>query len=170
MSYFHPQRMPVLPARRRRAARLQLEQFVAQSAEPSRRMKPAIIAAATAAVVLSTGAAAAGVVADHTITNKTHARCFTVDSATSPDFTMIAQASRPLTKAVINDALTTCRALFAAGELKSGSPVRRPPTERGLHRAPQLVVCVWPGGTAAIFPGHPGTCAKLGLPAAARGG
>jgi hypothetical protein len=170
MSYFHPQRMPVLPARRRRAARLQLEQVVAQSAKSGRRMKPAIIAAATAVVVLSTGAAAAGVVSDHAITDRTQARCFTVDSATSPDFTMIAQASRPLTRAVVNDALTTCRALFATGVLKTGRHAALLPGKRGHDRPPHLVACVWPGGTAAIFPGHRGTCAKLGLPAAARGG
>jgi len=170
MSYFHPQRMPVLPARRRRAARLQLEQVVAQSAKSGRRMKPAIIAAATAAVVLSTGAAGAGVVSSHAITDRTQARCFTVDSATSPDFTMITQASRPLTQALVSDALSTCRALFSTGVLNRGRPVGLPPGKGDHHRPPHLVACVWPGGTAAIFPGHRGTCAKLGLPAAARGG
>jgi hypothetical protein len=170
LSYFHPQRMPVLPARRRRAARLQLEQVVAQSANSGRRMSPVIIAAAAAVVVLSTGAAAAGVVAYQAITDRTQARCFTVDSVTSPDFTMIAQASKPLTKAVVDDARGTCRALFTAGVLKVGRPVGRPPGKRGHHRPPQLVACVWPGGTAAIFPGQRGTCAKLGLPAAAGDG
>jgi hypothetical protein len=133
-------------------------------------MNPAIIAAAMAVVVLSTGAAAAGVFAYHAITDRTQARCFTVASVTSPDFTMIAQAGKPLTQAVVDDALGTCRALFRAGMLKSGRPVGRPPTRPGHHRPPNLVACVWPGGTAAIFPGHRGTCAKLGLPAAARGG
>ena len=168
MSYFHPQRMPVLPARRRRAARLQLEQVVAQSAKSGRRMNPAIIAAALAVVVLSTGAA--GVVAYGAITNRTQARCFTVDSVTSPDYTTIAQASNHMTTAVVNDAIGTCRALFRTGVLKRGRAVGRPPRKHGHYRPPPLVACVWPGGTAAIFPGHRGTCAKLGLSAAARGG
>lgn len=170
MSYFHPQRMPVLPASRRAAARQQLEQVVAQSARSRARRHPAVIAVAATIVMLSTGAAAAGVVAYQAITDKAQARCFTVASVTSPDFTMITQASQPLTAAVVHDALGTCRALFATGVLKRGHPVGRPPTKRGHHRPPHLVACVWPGGTAAIFPGHRGTCAKLGLPAAAGGG
>jgi hypothetical protein len=170
MSYFHPQRMPVLPASRRAAARQQLEQIVAQSAKSRVRRHPTVIAVAATIVVLSTGAAAAGVVAYHAITDRTQARCFTVDSITSPDFTMIAQAGKPLTKAVVDDALGTCRALFATGVLKSAHPVGPPPIKRGHHRPPHLVACAWPDGTAAIFPGHRGTCAKLGLPAAAGGG
>jgi len=131
-------------------------------------VKPAIVAAAAAIVVVSTGAA--GVVAYHAITDRTQARCFTVDSVTSPDFTMIAQASTPLTRTAVDNALHTCRALFTKGVLTTGRPVGRLPSNGGHYRAPRLVACVWPGGTAAIFPGYRGTCAKLGLPAAARGG
>ena len=99
MSYFHPDRMPVLPARRRKAARQQLEQVVAQAAKSRARRHPVVIAAAIAIVVLSTGAAAAGVVAYEAVTHHAQARCFTVDDVTSNDFTLIAQASKPLTGA-----------------------------------------------------------------------
>jgi hypothetical protein len=35
---------------------------------------------------------------------------------------------------------------------------------------PRLAVCVWPDGTAVVFPGPLGTCASLGLHPAAAGG
>ncbi len=168
MSYFHPDRMPVLPARRRKAARQQLEQVVAQAAKSRARRHPVVIAAAIAIVVLSTGAAAAGVVAYEAVTHHAQARCFTVDDVTSNDFTLIAQASKPLTGAEAEDALGTCQALFRIGMLRKGhAPIRLSRTP-GHHRVPGLVVCVWPDQTAAVFPGGRGTCAKVGLPAAAR--
>jgi len=167
MSYFHPQRMPRLSARRRKAARLQLEQVVARSAMSRARRRPVVIAAVMAIIVLSTGAAAAGVVAYHAVTDKTQARCFTVDDVTSHDFTTIAEASKPATKAEVRHALSVCRTLFKTGVLKIGHPVIRAHWNR-VRRAPPLVACVWQDGTAAIFPGHRGTCAKLSLRAAAR--
>ncbi|HUZ56540.1 MAG TPA: hypothetical protein VMU94_28945 [Streptosporangiaceae bacterium] len=167
MSYFHPQRMPVLPARRRRAARQQLEQVVARSARSRARRHPAVIVAATAIVVLSS-TGAAGVVAYEAVANRIQARCFTVDDVTSHDFTLIAQASKPLTDAVVRNARGTCEALFRIGVLRKGHPPGRLARRPGHHRVPRLVVCVWPDQTAAVFPGGQGTCAKLGLPAAAR--
>jgi hypothetical protein len=168
MSYFHPERMPALPARRRKAARQQLEQVVARSARSRARRHPAVIAAAIAIVVLSTGAATAGVVAYEAVTHHAQARCFTVDNVTSHDFTLIAQASKPVTGAVAQNALGTCQALFRIGILRKGYAPVRPSRRPGHHRVPALVVCVWPDQTAAVFPGGRGTCAKVGLPAAAR--
>jgi hypothetical protein len=168
MSYFHPQRMPVLPARRRKAARQQLEQVVAQSARSRARRQPLAIVAATAIVVLSTGAAAAGVVAYHAVTDQAQARCFTVDDITSHDYTQITEASKPLTKAAVDNARGTCEELFRIGVLRKGYPPGRLVRRPGHHRVPKLVVCVWTDQTAAVFPGGRGTCAKLGLPAAAR--
>jgi len=169
MSYFHPQRMPVLPARRRKAARLQLEEMVRRSAQAPQRRTPVVVAAAIVVVMLSTGAAAAGVVAYHTITDKTEARCFTVARVhpRSAYFTTIVQAGTTRSKGVVRDALKQCRGLFAAGELKRGHPVLRSHFKPTKH-TPHLVACVWPDGTAAIFPGKAGTCHKLGLQAAAR--
>lgn len=168
MSYFHPQRMPVLPARRRKAARLQLEHVVEQSATSRRRRRPPlVIAVAIVIVVLSTGAA--GFVAYHAITDTTQARCFTVANAgaSSDYYTTIAEASKPATKADVRRALQICAGLFRAGELRKGHPVGHAGFKQVRH-APQLVPCVWHDGTAAIFPGRQGTCKKLGLTAAAR--
>ncbi len=167
MSYFHPQRMPELPARRRKAARQQLEQLVAQSANSRARRHPAVVVAAAAIVVLSTGAATAGVVAYEAVSDRTQARCFAVDNITSHDFTLIAQASKPLTFEVVRNARSTCRALFRIGVLRPGHAPGRPDRKPSHYRVPPLVVCVWSDQTAAVFPGGKGTCARLGLSAAA---
>ena len=166
MTYFHPERMPVLPARRREAARQQLEQVVARTVK-ARRRPPVVIAAAIVIVVLSTGAAAAAM-AFHAITDQTTARCFTVPNgyAGSNFFTTIVSASKPGTSAYVRDALHTCRGLFLAGQLKAGRRLVIAHWQP-VKRAPELVACVWYDGTAAIFPGDPRTCGKLGLEAAA---
>jgi hypothetical protein len=168
MSYFHPQRMPELPARRRKAARQQLEHVVEQSATSRvRRRPPLAIAAAIVIVVLSTGAA--GFVVYHAITDTTRARCYTVANADASGryYTTIAEASKPATKADVSRALSFCAGLFRAGELRKGHPVGHSGFKQVRH-APQLVPCIWHDGTAAVFPGHRGTCKKLGLTAAAR--
>ena len=166
MNYFHPERMPALPARRREAARQQLEQVVARTVN-ARRRPPVAIAAAIVIVVLSTGAAA-GAMAFHAVTDQTTARCFTVPNrhAGNQFFTTITSASKPGTSAYVRDALHTCRGLFLAGQLKAGHRLVLAHWHR-VSQAPALVACVWFDGTAAVFPGSPATCEKLGLEAAA---
>jgi hypothetical protein len=167
MSYFHPQRMPVLPDRRRKAARRQLEQIVAGSAKPGRRVKPAAIAAGTAAIVLATGAAAIAAVVYQPVTNKAEARCFTV-ADTSGFATVIANPGKPGTEGAVQNARQSCASLFRQGFLTRGAQrINRRP-RNGVHHVPPLQVCTWQDGTAAVFPGPRGTCGKLGLPAAAR--
>lgn len=169
MTYFHPQRLPELPARRRQAARQQLEQVVARSRGARTRRPPAVIAAVMAVVVLSTGAAAA-VATYHSITDRSQARCFTVANADagSQYFTTVTVASKPASRADVDRAVTLCRALYRMGMLSEGHRIRHSgftPT----RRIPHLVPCVWPDGTAAVFPGHRATCRKLDLQAAAGG-
>jgi len=167
MNYFHPERMPVLPARRRKAARLQLEQLVTLSASSRFRRRPAVLAALIAIITLCTGGAAIAVMTYHAVTNRAEARCYAVADTSSQNFTTIAQASSSLTPAEVRNALSVCQALFRLGELVKGHPVMRPPF-KPARSAPPLVVCVWHDGTAAVFPGRQGTCAALDLPAAAR--
>jgi hypothetical protein len=166
MSYFHPERMPALPARRRAAARQQLEELVARSGRSRGRRSPVLIVAVIAVIVLSTGAA--GVAAYRAITIQAVGRCFTVDSVTSRDFTTLAAAGRPLTKAAAQDARAACSALFREGLVEPGTGVLVPDRTGIPHSVPPLVVCVWRDGSAAVFPGKAGTCARLGLSAAAR--
>jgi hypothetical protein len=167
MSYFHPERMPVLPARRRKAARLQLEQLVSRTAETPKRRPPVVVAAAVAIVLLSIGAAAFAVAAYKPVTNKDLARCFTTASI-SGYATMLAVPAKPGSLGQVTNAHDQCADLYRDGYLRRG--VRREiarPLHRG-HHVPHLVVCTWRDGTAAVFPGPRGTCARLGLPAAAR--
>lgn len=167
MSYFHPERMPVLPARRRRAARLQLEEIVTRSARPGRRRPPVVIAAAIAIVVLGTGAAAIAVAAHKPVTDRHQARCFTVDDVTGFN-TTVAVADKPGSVGQVKSARSTCASLFSQGYLKRGAQREIAPPAKGTHTVPPLTVCVWHDGTAAVFPGRGGICARLDLSAAAR--
>ena len=167
MSYFHPERMPALPARRRRAARLQLEEVVRRSARTPRRRPPVVIAAAIAIVLISTGAAAFAVATSAPVTNKQVARCFTVADKSGYSNTA-AVADKPGTQGQVKNARALCAWLYRKGYLKKGAKqfIRHP--KRGTHPVPHLVTCTWRDGSAAVFPGGRGTCARLGLPAAAR--
>jgi len=167
MSYFHPERMPVLPDRRRKAARLQLEQIVAGSAKRRRRAKPAAIVAGTAAIVLATGAAAIAAAVYKPVTDRATARCFTV-ADTSGFATEIAVPGKPGTKGAVQNARDICAALYRQGLLTRGAQQINPRPGNRNHPVPALQVCTWTDGTAAVFPGPRGTCAKLNLPAAAR--
>ncbi len=167
MSYFHTERMPVLPARRRTAARLQLEEIVRRSAARPKRRPPAVIAAMIAIVVLGAGAAAFAVASHQPVTNKHLARCFTTADV-SGFATTITVPGKPGSAGQVNNARAVCAALFHGGYLKQGvaGEIARP--KAGKHPGPHLVVCTWSDESAAVFPGRRGTCAKLGLPAAAR--
>lgn len=167
MSYFHPERMPVLPARRRKAARLQLEELVRRSAQTRKRRTPAVVAAAIAVVLISSGAAAFAVAAYKPVTNTHIARCFT-SASTTGYATMIAVPGKPGTVGHVTNAHNQCASLYSHGYLRRGArrEIARP--SKGPHPVPHLVVCTWNDGSAAVFPGKKGTCARLDLPAAAR--
>lgn len=175
MSYFHPQQMPVLPARRREAARRQLEHVVKRSAKTGRRVrpsgrrpKPAVLTAVVAVVAIGAGAAFA-VVQDQPVTNRSGARCYTVPDPNSSDYTTIAVAGSPTPgKPVpLSDALSVCALLFRQGFLRpDGAGIERFPDTSKVHQVPPLVACIMRDGTAAVFPGSHGICERIGLPAA----
>ena len=166
MNYFHPERMPELPAPRRAAARRQLEELVVRSPRPRRRRRPAIIAAAAAVIV--TISVAAGVIASQPVTNKNSARCYTVAKANAGHayYTTATYAGKPGTKAQVRNARGVCAALFRIGVLRKGHRIVAQPARR-KYPVPTLQVCVWHDGTAVVFPGPSDTCSILGLPRAA---
>ncbi len=170
MSYSSPQGAPpALPARKRAAARKQLEQIVTRSGRRPRWQRPGFAAGAGAVVVLGTSAAAAVTYAHYqSVTNNTEARCYTVASMAGGDhYTTIAAAAPPGSVGRVDHALSVCGDLWREGFLRTGAPgIVRPVNTSFNHRVPALVVCTTPDGTAAVFPGKAGTCAKLGLPAA----
>jgi hypothetical protein len=169
MSYFHPQRMPVLPARRRAAARRQLEEIVAKSARAGRRARqPALIAAIV--IVVGLGAGAAAFVAFGPVTSHSTMRCYSAPSRSAGYYMTVARPGHGTTATEIRSAKATCEMLFRRGFLKVGArvvPPKRPPVR---HRVPPLVVCVDTEGTAAVVPGIQATeaCEKVGLKAATR--
>jgi hypothetical protein len=168
VSYYSPQGTPpTLPARKREAARRQLEQVVTRSARRRWRW-PGVAAAAGAVIVLSTGA----VTYAHyqRVTNKTDARCYTVASTVGGDhYTTVAAAGLPGRPGRVEDALSVCGDLWREGFLRTGaSGIARPDGNPVRYRVPPLVVCTMADGTAAVFPGSGDTCAKLGLATAAR--
>src|SRR5215467_12597158 len=167
MSYFHPGRAPVLPARRRKAARLQLEELVRRTAKTPRRRHPVAVAAVIAIALLSSGAAAFAVVAHQPVTNTHLARCFT-SASVSGFATVISAPGGPGSVGHVAKAHNQCADLYRDGYLKKGvrREIARP--AGGDHPVPHLVVCTWNDGSAAVFPGQKGTCARLDLPAAAR--
>ena len=108
------------------------------------------------------------------VTDKSEARCYTVASLSAgpESFTTIAQASRVGSSrpAQVVNAVSVCAALWRQGILHPGPQGvrgRATPGAEGNGQVPPLVACVLPGGTGAVFPGTPRTCAALGLPNAA---
>jgi len=170
MTYFHPGRMPVLPAIRREAARRQLEQVVRRSAA-RRRGRWALAATGLAIVVLTTGAAALAVAVSAPVTNRTQARCYTVTSLPTGDYTTVMAPGRLGSPDQVRRAIAVCAALYRQGYLRLGLPgLNRSPGPGAGGRVPRLVACTMTDGEAAILPGGPAACARAGLPLAARGG
>jgi hypothetical protein len=167
MTYFHPERMPVVPARRRKAARLQLEELVRRTAKTPKRRPPVIVAAVIAIVLVSSGAAMLAVGAHQPVTNEHTARCFT-SASVAGYATEISVAGKRGIIGQVENAQAICADLYSDGHLKKGVRREFPQPSKVKQPVPHLVVCIWSDGTAAVFPGPRGTCASLDLPAAAR--
>jgi hypothetical protein len=170
VTYYDPRGTPpALPARKRAAARQQLEQVVARSGRRRRWQRPGFTAVAGAVVAVGTSAAAFTLVHYQAVTNKSDARCYTVASTAGGDhYTTIAAAGVPGSRGRVDHALSVCGDLWREGFLTAGAPgIIRPTNTTFSHRVPALVVCTMSDGTAAVLPGPAGTCAKLGLAAAA---
>lgn len=168
MSYFSPERMPALRASRREAARLQLEQLTARSwrrrwlAFGGRRLR-IVICVGVAAALLGTGAATIAAVSYQPVTNAAMAKCYTMANLDGVSATVNAAGNAGSQKLARN-ALAICKALYRQGWLRRGaSKITRPGNGRGGYPVPGLVVCAVAGGHAAVFPGGPEVCSKLGL-------
>lgn len=160
-----PQRS--LPPHRRIAACQQLQALVAGS--PRRRWRRwTFVATSGALIALGSGASAVAYVLSQPVANKSEARCYTVASlAGGRAFrgTTVAAAGQPGTTAQVNNALSICATLWRQGFLHPGAPgISRPTDPHATNPVPPLVTCVISDGTAAVFPGDPGTCRRLGLP------
>jgi hypothetical protein len=165
VSYYSPHGAPpALPARKRAAARRELERIVTRSRRRHRWQRP-WFAALTGGVVLLGSSAAVTYAHFQAVTNKTDARCYTVAATTGPDhYTTIAAPGEPGSPGRVEHARSACADLWRQGFLSAGAPgIARPRNSSVRHRVPALVVCTMSNGTAAVFPGQAGTCAKLGM-------
>jgi hypothetical protein len=170
VSYFGSKWAPALPEPRRSAARAQLEEVVRQSVTARRfSRKSKWIISGSALLCVTVVACTVAVAATLNVPNKTQARCYTVDKVAG-FHVGIGMASRSAKPGQVRNARSVCAALYRAGNLKAGVAGINPKPGSGNHRVPPLAACVLPDGTAGVFPGGPGTCARLGLPRARTSG
>jgi hypothetical protein len=164
-----------LPTHRAGAISAMLEQHVAGQlvAGRPRRLMPGATATAAVLMLAACASVVAGDRATAPVTNTARARCYTSASSASAGGYGLLGTTVSLTKpdgtpAQVTDALDVCTVLWRQGLLTLGQARLGPRIGRN-HPVPPLVVCVMPNGTAAVFPGRPRTCAKLGLPRAGPG-
>jgi hypothetical protein len=101
------------------------------------------------------------------VTDRSQARCYTVATYTSGKSfpgSSIGEASSGSERGRVEDALEVCAAMWRAGILQPGAPRAIVHPGKPQYPVPALVGCVLPGGAAAVFPGPPDTCQRLGLP------
>ena len=162
-----------LPAHRRHAALSQLEAIVADHGSRRRWTRAPVIVPVVVAIVLSTAAASVAFLRFQPVTDKSTARCYTVASLGGGDRfsgTTISPAGTPGSAAQVDNALGVCADLWRQGFLRLGTTSIQRPAPNTTNEVPSLVACTLSNGTAGVFPGDAGTCAKLGLPLASRPG
>jgi len=172
VNYLPPPRP--LPEQRVQQLREHLQRFVVTEREPapkrSRWRRRGFLGGAGAAILLAagTGTAVAYVLLHpKPVTNFTSARCYRTATytGTGASFPGMELASAPGKNWAggIPHALDACAQMWAGGFMQPGLPSGHPP--QGGYAVPPLVGCTLPNGIAAIFPGPPDTCERLGLPA-----
>lgn len=159
-----PSALPLTDARRA-AMHRQLSMMVTRH-RPRRPRRPLLVVGTGVAVAIGTSAGAYAYV-QHSVpvTDKTSARCYTADNTSGGGYVTIGEPPGGGGKGPIDDALAACAAFWRQGIVRPGATAPVPPGPANkAYPVPPLVACVMPDGTAAVFPGQPGTCAALGFP------
>ncbi|GAA5013073.1 hypothetical protein [Actinopolymorpha pittospori] len=163
-----------LGARRRGALRDVLMEEVRGSSRPwwRRTWKGAAVGGSAFAMVLAGGAATA-YVAFKAPSNTASVLCYSAPQLKSEhiDGTRIAVArSMPAGSSAddsgtvaIADPVAACSQAWQDGLLTAGKAPSAP-SVGARHQVPTLVACTLEEGVAAVFPGNPSTCERLGLP------
>jgi hypothetical protein len=158
-----------LPTARRYAARRQLEELVSRRGLFRRRRR--IVTGLVVVAIVGSGVAGITLLRSSPITDRSTARCYTVDSVgTGEDFvgTTIVASGIPGSPAQVDNAIAVCADFWRQGFLVAGKTgIQRRPASQS-NPVPPLIACTLPDGRAAIFPGDQDTCAQLGLPLAAQ--
>jgi hypothetical protein len=169
VSYLPPTRD--LPPERIDAIRAELEAFVAREEPATRwwRKRRNVTGGFVFALIVATGggtAAAYAYLHPRAVTDKGSARCYS-EAVYLPGAkfagTTIASGVGGGSTGAVQDALDTCASLWQVGALRAGAPRGTPPVAGATYSVPALVGCTLPGGAAAVFPGPPDTCDRLGL-------
>lgn len=153
------------------AMRAELEAFVARDEPATRwwRKRRNITGGLVVALIVATGggtAAAYAYLHPRAVTDKGSARCYSEAvyvPGTQFAGTTIASAVGGGSDGTIQDALDTCASVWQVGALRAGAPRATSPVPGASYPVPALVGCTLPGGMAAVFPGPPDTCDRLGL-------
>lgn len=157
-----------IPQARRDAMRRELAAMVSKRERPRRPF----VAAGVILIAAGAISAAAYAYTPHSasVTDRGEARCYSeVSLNDGNDYTTVAQAStgKSTRPAAIDNAISTCSALWSQGFLTAGAKgINRQPDTSASHHVPQLTACVLPNGIAAVFPGPSSTCQSLSLPLA----
>lgn len=169
-----------LPRERRNAMRdMLLEEIQGRRPWWRRSGRGAAVGAGALALVLAGGAASA-YVAFKTPSDTGSVYCYTVAGLDGGDSsrTRLARAEAGQGNAAgegnvagaspINHPVSACADLWRQGVLSERPDGVNPDavTAGGRHRVPRLVACTLDESVAAVFPGGPGTCERLGLPRA----
>lgn len=162
-----------MPAATQRAARVMLEDAVGHGGVSSRGWtRHSILAASLGAAVLVGGGTAAAYVTlrPAPVTDKSVVHCYAKASLTGgpsvgTDIGMPGRApdSGPVP---IQHAVAACAAMWRSGVLPDSHKYAQ---SQVSYAVPPLAGCTLPDGTAAVFPGRTGTCARLGLSAIGHG-
>lgn len=164
-----PREMPAALVQQKRA---ELEQFVVTQRQPLRRRwwhRRGFLGGVGAITVLAVGggtALAYTYLRPRPVTVRSQARCYTVavyDGTSKFPGTSIANASSATHVGSVQDALQVCAAMWRAGILQEGAANFIVHPGRPFYPVPALVGCTLPDGAAAIFPGPPQLCERLGL-------
>jgi hypothetical protein len=126
-----------------------------------RRVSRTAFAVGTASLAVATMGAGAAYIAFAPATDHTVVHCYTAQGTAAQDLGTDTNYQQDA------DAIAACTTLWRAGILQLGKPQAQPqqgpgPLPQDLP-VPALVACTV-HGEAAVFPGDPTTCQRLGLP------
>lgn len=169
IDYLPPEQ--VLPAERVAVMRAAMEAYAAAHPPRRRWWRRRTLLGGVGALVLLVGAGgtalAVVLLQSKPVTDRSQARCYTVATYTSGKSfpgSSIGEASQGSERGRVENALEVCAAMWRAGILQPGAPRAVVNPGKPQYPVPALVGCVLPGGAAAVFPGPPDTCQRVGLP------
>ncbi|XVS63041.1 hypothetical protein ACQPYE_33005 [Actinosynnema sp. CA-299493] len=147
---------------------------VAERPSPRRRVARWAVPGTVALCMLSGGVAVAAYVASQPATVREQVRCYTEADTRGHHEDAVGAVVEGKPADVADDAAALCSELWGLGALSAGPAAAQVPLQGHDPKSgraeverpvPPLTVCVVTDGVAGVFPGDPGLCERLGLPA-----